>query len=278
MYRPRRIEIQALGSGVVVVGVEPESIDLEAALEVARRAVSCGAAAALRFFRTGVPVERKPDRSPVTAADRAAEAAILEVLTAAYPDHAILAEESGARGGGPWRWIVDPLDGTKGFIRGLPFWGPIVALEARGEIVVGAVGLPALGETYWAARGLGAWQDGTRLAVSTVGACAEATLSLGELRPLLAPPHGSSVLALVREVANARSFGDVAGPLLVATGRADLWLEAGVKLWDLAAHKIVVEEAGGRFTDFAGIATVASGHAVATNGRLHAEVLARLGT
>ena len=109
--------------------MKTEPLDLEAALDVARRAVARGAAAALRFFETGVRVERKPDHSPVTDADRAAEAAILDVLTAAYPDHAILAEESGACGGGPHRWIIDPIDGTKGFIRGLPFWGPIVATQ-----------------------------------------------------------------------------------------------------------------------------------------------------
>ncbi len=252
-------------------------LDLAKALDTARRAVAAAAAASLRHFRTGVPVERKPDRTPVTAADRDAEAAILTVIREAFPGHDILAEESGAHGGGGHsRWIVDPLDGTRGFTRGGPFWGPLVALEHRGEVVVGAMALPVLGETYWAARGLGAWRDGTRLAVSGIDDWQEAVLSLGELGSLLGPPHGAAVTALVRTAASARCYGDLAGCALVLSGRADVWLEAGVKVWDLAPLKVLVEEAGGRFTDFGGRPTVDGGTAVASNGRLHEHVLAAL--
>src|SRR6266478_1181825 len=133
-------------------------LDLANAMLVARRAVEAGSAASLVHFERGVRVEVKSDHTPVTQADRDSEAAILAVVREAFPDHAFLSEESGARpGSADTRWIVDPLDGTKGFVRGGKFWGPLVAVEHRGDVVAGAMALPALGETYWAARGLGAW-------------------------------------------------------------------------------------------------------------------------
>src|SRR5512141_2260575 len=161
-------------------------LDLAKAMDAARRAAEAASAASLAHFRRGVRVERKPDRTPVTQADRDSEAAILAVVRAAFPDHGFLGEEGGARAGdAETRWIVDPLDGTKGFTRGGSFWGALVGLEHRGEIVAGAMALPALGETYWAARGLGAWLRAgeaapQRLAVSRVGDWADATLSFGE--------------------------------------------------------------------------------------------------
>src|ERR1041385_181844 len=142
--------------------------DLERALSVARDAVASGGAAALAHLRRGVVVETKPDLTPVTAADRAAEDEIIGVIRAAFPDHAILGEEGGARGAGDVRWIVDPIDGTRGFARGGVMWGRRSALEVRGELVVGAIALPALGRTYWASRGGGAFRDGERLAVSRI--------------------------------------------------------------------------------------------------------------
>ena len=251
--------------------------DLDRAVDAARRAVEAAAAASLRHFRAGVTVETKPDRTPVTAADRESEEAILNALLAAIPDASILAEESGIRAGDPrTRWIVDPLDGTRGFTRGGSFWGPLVALEHEGEILVGATALPALGETYWAAKGRGAWKDGARLRVSGVDDWGEATLSLGEMRLIFDSPARDGVLELVRTAASARGYGDVAGALMVLTGRAEAWIEAGVKIWDIAPMKILFEEAGGRFTDLRGVATVESGSAVGTNGRVHARVMAAL--
>jgi histidinol-phosphatase len=252
-------------------------LDLERAVDVARQAAEAAGAAALRYWRTDLHIERKPDRSPVTAADRAAEAAALAIVEDAFPAYGILSEESAPRRpDAPARWIVDPLDGTRGFSRGAPFWGPAIALEHAGAIVAGAIALPALGEVYWAGRGLGAYRDGTRLQVSAVDDLAEASLSLGELSCLLAPPHGPAVQDLARTVSSARAHGDLYACTLVLNGHADLWLEAGVKIWDIAPLQILIEEAGGRFTDFAGVPTVASGHAVGSNGRLHAAVLARL--
>src|SRR5512135_2338952 len=133
-------------------------LDLDLALDTARRAVEAASAAALAHFRRGVRVETKPDRTPVTAADRDAEAAVVRVIREAFPSHAILGEESGAHeGDAATRWIVDPIDGTRGFTRGGAFWGPLVALEHEGRIVAGAMGMPAMSETFWAAQGRGAW-------------------------------------------------------------------------------------------------------------------------
>ncbi|HUG52047.1 MAG TPA: inositol monophosphatase family protein [Vicinamibacteria bacterium] len=252
-------------------------VDVERAMDTARHAVLAASAASLRYWRKGVVIDTKPDRSPVTAADRDAEAAILDVIHLAFPHHAVLAEESGETKGEGGRWIVDPLDGTRGFTRGGSFWGPLVALEVEGDIVAGAIGLPALGETYFAGRGLGAFRDGERLAVSNVGEWSEATLQLGELKAMLAGSRAPGVRSLVAGAASTRGYGDLAGCVEVLSGRADAWLEAGVRPWDIAALKVLVEEAGGRFTDFDGGARyLETGHAVASNSLLHAHVLRAL--
>lgn len=250
--------------------------EIAKAMDVAREAVAAAAAASLRHFRTGVRVEVKPDRSPVTAADRESEAAILAVVAKAFPNAAILAEESGVRAGdGRMRWIVDPLDGTRGFTRGGTFWGPLVGCEVDGEIVAGAMGLPALSKAYWAGRGLGAFRDGTKLALSGVPAWEDATLSLGEAHKLLAPPWREKVLALATSCASTRAYGDLAACAMLLDGVADAWLEAGVQPWDLAPLAILVEEAGGVFTDFAGKRAL-SGTAIGANPALHARLLAAL--
>jgi histidinol-phosphatase len=259
--------------------------DLDLAMETARRAAEAGAAAAMRHFRAGVRVELKPDRSPVTVADREAEAAIVGVIRQRFPGHAILGEETGAhagtRAGELARWIVDPVDGTRGFTRGGSFWGPLVALEVGGEVVAGAMGMPALGELYWAARGRGAWRQvgagaPERLRVSGLAAWEEATLSLGELKYLLAPDRRDQVNRLTVTAAQARGYGDLAGCAMVLTGRAEAFIEAGVQIWDIAPLKILIEEAGGRFTALDGTATHASGSCVASNGLVHQHVLEAL--
>jgi histidinol-phosphatase len=257
-------------------------LDLAKAMDVARRAAVAASAASLSHFRRGVRVEKKPDRTPVTQADRDSEAAVLAVVREAFPDHAFLGEETGAHAGSAeWRWIVDPLDGTKGFTRGREFWGALVALEHRGDVVAGAMALPALGETYWAARGLGAWmraRDGepARLAVSRVREWEDATLSFGEPHELFRPPLLERLAALALSAQTARCYGDLAGCALVLQGKAEAWIEAGVRIWDIAALRVLVEEAGGRFTDLEGRATHASGNCVASNGLVHDHVLRAL--
>ncbi len=257
-------------------------LDLAKAMDVARRAAEAAAAASLAHFERGVRVERKPDRTPVTRADREAEAAILAVVRAAFPDHGFLGEETGVHAGSAeTRWIVDPLDGTKGFTRGRGFWGALVALEHRGDVVAGAMALPALGETYWGAKGLGTWMAKgsaapVRLRVSRIDAWPDATLSFGEPQVLFRAPVLERLAELVLSAQSARCYGDLAGCALVLQGKAEAWIEAGVQIWDIAALQVLVEEAGGRFTDLDGRPTHASGSCVASNGLVHEHVLKTL--
>ncbi len=257
-------------------------IDLKKAMQVARRAAEAGSAASLAHFRQCVVVERKADKTPVTQADRDSEEAIQSIVLGAYPEHGFLGEETGTHGGSAeTRWIVDPLDGTKGFTRGRTFWGALVALEHQGEIVAGAMALPALEETYWAAKGLGAWvragdDPPVRLAVSRIEDWRAATLSFGEPHVLFRPPVLERLASLAVSAQAARCYGDLAGCALVLRGEAEAWVEAGVQIWDIAALRILVEEAGGRFTDLEGKPTHASGSCVASNGLVHDHVLRAL--
>lgn len=252
--------------------------DLDLALTTARRAAEAGVQATLRHFGRGVAVELKADHSPVTAADRESEQAILAVIRSAFPEHGVLGEESGEHGAGETRWIVDPLDGTRGFTRGEACWGPLVALEHEGEVLAGSMALPVSGELFFAARGRGAWHvtgrgEPSRLRVSSVGRWEDATFSLGEPRVLLSPPLLEPAAALASTCARTRCHGDLAGFLMVLRGQAEAWVEAGVQIWDLAPMKVLIEEAGGAFTDLLGRATIRSGHCLASNGLLHGHVL-----
>jgi histidinol-phosphatase len=248
---------------------------LEAALEAARTA----GAIALRYFRADVRVMRKADQTPVTQADHEAEAAIVERLRAAFPDIGFLGEEFGAQGDQSRRWIVDPIDGTKNFVRGIPFWATLLALEEDGEVTLGVAHSPATGELFWARRGQGAWADGAPLRVSSVDDLGDALLvhsSLNLLRRLERGRRWDGFVRLVDRTDRQRGFGDYFGYTFVLRGHAELMLEGDVKPWDIAPFKILVEEAGGRFTDFAGRSTIYSGSALASNGRLHDEALALL--
>jgi histidinol-phosphatase len=168
------------------------------------------------------------------------------------------------------------VDGTRGFVRGTPSWGPLVALERAGRVVVGAMGLPVLGEYYWAARGMGAWMNDARLRVSGVRELGEATVCVGWMHDLLEDPWAEPVRGIVRDAHTCWSPGDLSGGAWVVSGRADAWLDRGIQIWDIAPHAVMVEEAGGRFSDLAGLDTVASGNVLVTNGALHDELLARL--
>ncbi|HEV3400801.1 MAG TPA: inositol monophosphatase family protein [Acidimicrobiales bacterium] len=234
-----------------------------------------------RFRASDLVVESKPDLSPVTEADRTVEAALRRRLAAERPDHDVLGEEMGVTpgGGGPggrWRWVLDPIDGTKNYVRGIPVWGTLIALQEGGHTVVGVVSAPALGRRWWAARGEGAYADGDRLRVSAVGELADAFLSCDDLPSFDRLGLADALLGLGRRVWRLRGFSDFWGHLLVAEGAVDVAVNAepGVNLWDLAPLKMIVEEAGGRFTDLSGTATDDGGSAVASNGFLHDEVLA----
>jgi len=250
---------------------------IEQAFAVARSAAAAGARAALPFFHTKVDSSRKVDGSLVTAADLASEKAILTVLHDAFADHSILSEETGVHvGRSDRRWIVDPLDGTHRFARGVRFWGPLVAFELDGEIVAGAAALPALEETYTAAKGIGAFRNDEPIQVSTRTDWGHANVACGSLGRLLESPHVSGALDLIRRADYCLAGGDLEGALLVARGEAEIWIEFGVKPWDVAALKIIVEQAGGRFTDLAGAHDLTQPGFLASNGAMHDEALRQL--
>lgn len=255
-------------------------IDLERALAVARRAAEAAEAVSRRYFKGTVPVETKPDGSPVTAADKECDAAIVAVIRASFPDHAILTEESGLLGDAeaPYCWIVDPIDGTQQFLEGRDIWGHLVALARGADILAGAIRLPAVGGELWAARGLGAFRDGKRLAVTRTADWGRARAVYRSRKRLRESPEGPSIQRLFDTSGRVDYVVGLGSPLEVVQGTADAWIDAGSKIWDLAAPKAILEEAGGRMTHFDGSPRLDGGLAVATNGRLHAHVVAALRT
>jgi len=247
---------------------------LEAALDAAREA----GALALRYFTGRFDVTLKPDQTPVTEADREAEQAIVARLRASFPDVGFLGEEFGAQGDQARRWIIDPIDGTRNFVRGIPYWATLVALEEDGEVTLGVVHAPATGELYWARRGHGAFANGRPLRVSAVDRLAEATLVHSSLNYMkaLGDRYWRRFVRLVDATERQRGFGDYFGYTFVLRGQAELMVECDLKPWDLAPLKVLLEEAGGRLTDFDGKPTIYSGTALASNGRLHDAALAVL--
>ena len=233
-----------------------------------------------RFEAADLVVEAKPDLTPVTDADRAVEDAVRRLLADRRPQDAVVGEERGESGTGSRRWIVDPIDGTKNFVRGTPSWATLIALEVDGVVVVGVVSAPALSRRWWAARGDGAWvrsPAGTRQCrVSKVATLADAFLSYASLTGWEERDKLPKFLELTRRVWRTRAYGDFWSHVLVAEGAVDLSCEPEVSLWDLAALQPIVEEAGGTFTDLSGAVTPAGGSVVCTNGLLHDEVLAVL--
>jgi histidinol-phosphatase len=226
-----------------------------------------------RFQAADLRVDTKPDLTPVSDADRAAEQAIRDRLATAAPDDGVVGEEFGATGApGTRRWIVDPIDGTKNYVRGVPVWATLLALEEAGSLTIGVVSAPALGRRWWARRGGGAWTgrnlaNGRRIRVSQVADLADASLSYSSLAGWAS--RLDRFLELERTVWRSRGLGDFWSHVLVAEGAVDISCEPVVSLWDLAALQVIVEEAGGRFTDLTGVARADGGSVLATNGRLH---------
>jgi histidinol-phosphatase len=236
--------------------------DLVLALELADAAD----AISLTRFRAGdLQVSAKPDRTPVTDADLAVESAIRERLAAARPADAILGEEEGASGDAPRRWVIDPIDGTRNYSRGIPVWATLIALQVDGEVALGVVSAPALGRRWHAERGGGAWAGDDRVRVSSVRSVEDAVLTFALEQPLP---------SLASQAWHARGYGDFWSHMLVAEGAVDGAIDAiGVSIWDLAAVQVIVEEAGGTFTDFAGERRVDGGSAISSNGRVHAALV-----
>lgn len=222
-----------------------------------------------RFFRQGVAVEIKGDGSPVTAADRAAETVAREWIRARFPEDGILGEEFGLeRPDAPRRWVLDPIDGTKSFIHGICLWGTLVAVVEGEHVLAGAVYAPPTHELVVAARNEGAWFNGVRAQVSTTAALSDATLLTTDDRFPDRPARRARFASLADATRISRTWGDCYGYLLVATGRADIMVDDLMNPWDAAAVQVVVEEAGGVFTDFRGRATAFGGDSIATNAAL----------
>ena len=239
-----------------------------------------------RFRAIDLVVETKPDLTPVSDADRAVEAAMRDTLAVERPDDALLGEEYGVTGSSDpadRRWIVDPIDGTKNFVRGMPVWATLIALSDHDRVVVGVVSAPALGRRWWAARDEGAWTsdlDGSvrPCHVSQVSSLGDAYLSYSSLNSWPDAGEGGGIHGLLGQVWRSRAFGDFWSHVLVAEGAVDVSCEPSVSLWDIASLQVIVEEAGGRFTDLAGEAHPDRGSILCTNGLLHDAALSLLRT
>jgi histidinol-phosphatase len=230
---------------------------------------------ALKYFGDPVLAEVKTDGTPVTIADRAIEETLRRSIEKEFSGDDVLGEEGGATGTGSRRWIIDPIDATKNYVRGIPIFGTLLALEHDGELVVGLASAPALGQRWWATGGGGAFRDGRRISVSDRVALAEAEVTTGSLSYADAGTD-EAVLALCRRASRSRAFGDFWGHVLVAQGSMDVMVEfAPLAAWDVAAPKLIVTEAGGRMTNLEG-SDAAEGSCLSTNGHLHDEVLALL--
>jgi histidinol-phosphatase len=251
------------------------SAELQAALDAAAQAASI----ARSMYQRSVEVRLKDDRSPVTDADIRCETAIRELLETRFPDYGFFGEETLSRGvDADNLWLVDPIDGTKAFVRGYPMFSTQIALMRRGEIVLGVSSAPVYGELAFAERGCGAFLNGEPLAVSQTAVLESAALSAGNLKSLAAGNGWSLYGGLVARVDRIRGYGDFLHYHLLAAGKIDAVIESDVNILDIAACVAIVSEAGGRFTELGGApVTLQSRSVLATNGPLHGQVLAALG-
>jgi histidinol-phosphatase len=238
-----------------------------------------------RFRAQDLHIESKPDLTPVSDADTAVEKALRATLARTRPRDGVLGEEFGASeaaaGPGNRQWVIDPIDGTKNFVRGVPIWATLIALMEGDQVVVGLVSAPALGRRWWAARGHGAFAGrhpaaATPIRVSGVSRLADASFCYSSLPHWEETGRLSGMLDIMRQCWRSRAYGDFYGYMLVAEGAVDVMVEPELSLWDVAALVPIVTEAGGTFTDLSGVAGPARGSAVATNGKLHTGILDRL--
>jgi fructose-1,6-bisphosphatase/inositol monophosphatase family enzyme len=245
----------------------------EKELEVARNIAEQAGRLALENQARGFESETKPDNTPVTSADRANEQLITNLLEEAFPDDGLLGEEGTARDGRSGRrWIIDPIDGTRSFMRGIPSWGVLLALEAQGEVAVGVCNLAPLGELYSAATGLGAYRNGKRVRCSTVESSTQAMLCLTGFDYVASQKWGDHLLPWLTHFWSIRSMGGCLDAMCVASGRAEAWISMQAKAWDLAPLKIIGEEAGARFFNFDGKSSIYGGNCVLTIPALEAEI------
>ena len=226
----------------------------------------------LAHFQTGVKFERKSDNSPVTAADRQAEQKIRQLITSSWPDHGVVGEEYGqTKSKSRFTWIIDPIDGTKSFISGVPLFSNLIALLDGEKALIGVANFPALGETIYAVRNAGCFWNGRRVHVSNVDKLSEAVLLTSGLNYF-----GDKTAAWQRLVDRTyiqRTWGDAYGYFLVATGQAEIMLDPAMHIWDSAPFQVIMEEAGGTFTDWQGIPTIHADESMATNTLLFDQLL-----
>jgi histidinol-phosphatase len=258
--------------------------ELERWLDFALACADSADELALRHFRTKLEIDTKPDGSLVTEADKAIETMIRTRIADAYPDHGIVGEEFGREArGADIRWYVDPIDGTHNFLRGIPLFGVLLAVERDGELQVGVMSAPALGQRWYAARGQGAWTAGgpaarspRRLRVSGIDRIDESQIVFRSIGDMRASRVAAGFDQLLSETWRERGYGDFWGYALVADASAEAMMEQDLGPWDMAAPLVVIEEAGGVMTDFDGRRSLDLGEALASNGVLHGELLERL--
>ncbi len=251
-------------------------ISLNDLWQVAQEAAYLAGRRTLAYFNTGTAVQTKEDQTPVTCADREAEALIRKTIGRYYPDHWIIGEEEGDTPGDPnVRWIIDPIDGTKTFIHGVPLYGVLIGVEVQNKPQIGVIYLPALDEMVTAATGLGCRWNGRTARVSQVDQLSEAALMSSSITS--AQARGGAFDELAGQAKLVRTWGDSYGYALVATGRAEVMVDAAMKVWDCAPMPPILSEAGGHFTNWQGEPTIWGHDAMATNGKLFEQVQALLG-
>ena len=234
-------------------------------LRIIREIAAQAGQLALEHQQDGFTVESKADESPVTTADRANEQLICSLLQKAFPEDGLMGEEGTMKESQSGRrWIIDPIDGTRDFVRGIPTWGVLLALEADGDVTVGACNLPAQGELYSAAQGAGAFKNGKPIRISSVQSPDQAVFCLTAFNNMHRRPFGEKLVSWMAQFWAVRSMGGCMDAMHVASGRADAWIEGDAKAWDLAALKIIAEEAGARFFNFDGGSSIYGGNCVIT--------------
>jgi len=258
----------------------PTPAFLDSALDVAKRAAHAAAEVIARHYRAGTDVEIKADQTPVTIADRESEAAIKRVLRETFPDHAYYGEEEGREGDSDFLWLIDPIDGTRSFVRGYPMFSTQIALMYRGELVLGVSSASEFGELAWARKGGGAFLNsallsGAPIRVATTNAFdAQTAISFGNVKTLSRGPGWNVLAGLIQRCGRTRGYGDFYHYHLLARGGLDLVIESDVNILDIAALAVIVREAGGTFTDLAGRElTLATTSVLAGTPDLHRQAL-----
>jgi histidinol-phosphatase len=251
---------------------------MNADLPLALALADAADAITMQHYRSAsLAVRTKSDKTPVSDADEAVERMIRERLSAERPGDGIVGEELGTSGSTSRRWIVDPIDGTKNYVRGIPIFATLIGLEENGRMVVGVISAPAMARRWWAAAGEGAFcrslGNTTAMRVSSIDTLEGSHLAYDSILDF--DQHGGAVrfLSLMRRCTRARGFGDFWAHMLVAEGAVEIAIEPAVAIWDMAAIRVIVEEAGGRFTDIRGHSTIDGGSGLSTNGRVHDAVL-----